>query len=132
MEQPYAEEISAAVERAKKKLPKDYSAVLPFMAKPTETKYHRTSPELAYKAMGEAIEGLTARDLRELAGWIKSWRRCDIHGRHIVQLVALHYAEDAERKRVQREIEERMNRLHPVIDFGAWKRCRRYKQRQTV
>ena len=131
MEQPHAEEIGKAIERAQRKVPKDYSEVLPFMARPVETKYHRTNPELAYKAMGKAIEGLSPRELRDLARHIEQWKHCESHGRRIVQEVAIWYAEEAHWNRVRREIEERMNRLHPVIDFATWSKRHRKAQART-
>lgn len=107
---------------AKKKAPKDYSRILPFMAEPTPTKSRRTSNEIAYRKMGDAIEGLDASELRSLADFIVLWREYG-HYEHLIlhqDMIALKDEQDERRER------QRLDRLHPVIDFQKAKQRKRH------
>lgn len=101
------------LEKGKRRAPKDYSHILPFMAPPVPSQSGRTAPELAYRAMGEAIEGLEPRDLRKLAPLIHHWKKLDCGRKSIAEecLRVLENEQENEERRWKYE------REHPVIVF---------------
>lgn len=108
----------SVLKQGKKKAPKDYSRILPFMAPPVPSQSGRTAPELAYKAMGEAIDGLEPRDLRKLAGFISLWKDLDCGRQFILRECAFYLRNEQEEDEAMWKFE----REHPVIVFAEAKK----------
>lgn len=106
-----------AIDKAKRAIGPDYSELLPFMAPPTPTEHRRTAPEVAYRAMGEAIDGLKPAELRELAQVISHWKRCSRYRRRIIGNVAATLSTEQYHADREKEYEAWLDVNHPIIDF---------------
>lgn len=81
MEQLYRTE-TLIVREALADVGPDYAAILGFEL--PKNGNGRTTPELAYKAMREALDGLTPSEMRKLAPVISRWKKLSPRGRRLL------------------------------------------------
>jgi len=70
------------VEEAMRECPPDYAAILGI--EPPRSESGRTAPEIAYRAMREALDGLTPAELRKLAPLVNRWKGLSPRGRKLL------------------------------------------------
>jgi hypothetical protein len=102
----YGERVRKHVERAKKEVGYDRPKLVPFMDEPEPSPSGRTAPELAYRAMARAIDGLEPRDLRKLARVVSHWKRCDESGRSVIDGCAFNVWNEQQQEERNRKADE--------------------------
>lgn len=111
----YNERIRKHVESAREEVGPDRSKLVPFMMEPEPSLSGRTAPELAYKAMAKAIDGLEPRDLRKLARVVHFWKDCDEHNRAVIEMCALNVRneqwQEEKNRAASKEAEARRSRF---------------------
>ena len=103
--------------------PTNYAAILGM--EPPRSDSGRTAPEIAYRAMREALDGLTPSELRKLAPIVARWNKMDAYGRKLLDGCSWRVKLHTEKEERQRK-KKRATQKGVVLDFKACRRQLRY------